>query len=91
METPYETKIDRFGRVLIPKELREDLGLSPGSVLTIEQRGKEIALYPLSEEPTLVHKGEVLVARVEAKQDLSGIEKKLRSDRLGALLRRSGK
>ena len=90
METPYETKIDRFGRVLIPKELREDLGLSPGTPLTIEQRGREIALYPISTDPPLVHKGKVLVAKVEAMQDLSRIEKKLRSDRLSALWRRSG-
>lgn len=91
MENPYETRIDRFGRVLIPKELREDLGLSPGTILTIEQRGREITLHPVSGEPALVHKGEVLVARVEAMQDLSGIEKKLRADRLNTLLRRSGK
>ncbi len=91
METPHETKIDRFGRVLIPKEVREDLGLSPGTILTIERRGKEIALYPISEEPTLVYEGKVLVAKVKALQDLSGIEKKLRSDRLGKLLGRSDK
>ena len=28
-----ETTLDRFGRVVIPKQVRDDLGLKPGAVL----------------------------------------------------------
>ena len=32
-----ETILDRFGRVVIPKKVREDLGLEPGVVLKIKK------------------------------------------------------
>jgi transcriptional pleiotropic regulator of transition state genes len=38
--------IDRYGRVLIPKEVRERLGLEPSTVLDLIVRGEEIVLRP---------------------------------------------
>ncbi len=35
-----ETTIDRFGRVVIPKRLRDDLGLKVGEPLVIEERAE---------------------------------------------------
>ncbi len=34
-----EITVDRFGRVVIPKEVREGLGLEPGSVLRVGGSG----------------------------------------------------
>ena len=39
--------LDKAGRVLIPKSLREDLHLGPGDVLELKQQGEEITLRPI--------------------------------------------
>lgn len=85
MNAQHETTLDKFGRIVIPKEIREALGLQPGSLLKIEQRGGKLALCPISEEPRLILKGGVLVARVEPLQDLKGIERKFRQGRVSRL------
>ncbi|MFQ5711652.1 MAG: AbrB/MazE/SpoVT family DNA-binding domain-containing protein [Candidatus Geothermarchaeales archaeon] len=41
-----ETIIDQRGRVLIPKEIREELNLRPDQKISIELRGGEIILKP---------------------------------------------
>jgi len=40
------TSIDKRGRVVIPKELRERLDLKPEQSIFIEVRGKELVLKP---------------------------------------------
>ena len=56
-----ETTIDKFGRVVIPKRLREDLDLHPGIVLRIKQDERKISIEPVQDEPTFVVKKGVLV------------------------------
>ncbi len=56
-----ETTLDKFGRVVIPKEIRDDLGLKPGEVLQIEKSDDEVVLKPLREESPLHIKNGVLV------------------------------
>ena len=38
------TKIDNFGRILIPKKIRKKLGLEPGEKISIETTRKKIIL-----------------------------------------------
>lgn len=38
--------IDRFGRVLIPKKLRESLGVQPGEQVEVELDGRVLHLRP---------------------------------------------
>ncbi len=61
------TSIDKRGRVVIPKELRENLGLKPDQSLVIEPRAKEIVLRPaLKVEEFIVElKGCIRGSRVE--------------------------
>ena len=47
------TKIDKAGRVVIPKAVREALQLQPGDELEAVQDGDAISLRPLIEEPVL--------------------------------------
>jgi AbrB family looped-hinge helix DNA binding protein len=56
-----ETTLDKFGRVVIPKEIRDDLSLKPGEVLQVEKSGDEVILKLLREEPALHMKEGVLV------------------------------
>ncbi len=46
-------RIDKAGRIVIPKPLRETLGLGPGDSLVAESSGQEITLRPWHEPATL--------------------------------------
>jgi AbrB family looped-hinge helix DNA binding protein len=56
--------IDRAGRVVIPKPLRDELGLSPNKQLEIEVVDGHIELAPPPDPPTVVEgpNGPVVVA-----------------------------
>jgi AbrB family looped-hinge helix DNA binding protein len=56
-----ETTLDRFGRIIIPKNVREDMGLEAGAVLRIEKQGEKIVLQPIQGEPQVVEKKGILV------------------------------
>ena len=77
-----ETTLDRFGRVVIPKRLREDLGLHPGSVLQIKQDDRKIFIEPVHEEPRIVVKKGVLVYQGVATGDIDSVIKDHRKERL---------
>jgi AbrB family looped-hinge helix DNA binding protein len=39
-----QTKIDKFGRILIPQKIRRKLGLRAGEILQLEEFGKSIVI-----------------------------------------------
>ena len=45
------TRVSSKGQVVIPKPVRDKLGLLPGTVLRVEVEGKRVVLEPLSEPP----------------------------------------
>lgn len=45
--------IDRAGRIVIPKPIREGLHLKPGDSLELENEGDQITLRPIRPQPTL--------------------------------------
>jgi AbrB family looped-hinge helix DNA binding protein len=65
-----EAMLDRFGRIVIPKRVRQDLGLHVGSVLEIEERDDQIVLSVRRDQPDLVREDGVLVYTGEAAGDL---------------------
>ena len=56
-----EIILDKSGRVVIPKEIRDDLGLKPGEVLHVEIFEDEVILKPLRGETPLYVKDGVLI------------------------------
>jgi len=46
--------IDKAGRVVVPKPLREKLGLEAGDNLLVESDGDQITLRPIRPQPLLV-------------------------------------
>jgi AbrB family looped-hinge helix DNA binding protein len=54
--------IDPTGRLVIPKEVREEAGLRPGMALEIRCRGGHIEIEPAPVPVKLVRKGRLLVA-----------------------------
>jgi AbrB family looped-hinge helix DNA binding protein len=45
--------VDRAGRVLIPKALRQELHLGPGDALELNSEGEQITLRPVRPEALL--------------------------------------
>jgi AbrB family looped-hinge helix DNA binding protein len=56
-----EITLDRFGRIIIPKDVRDDMGLEAGAVLQIEKDGEKIVLQPVQGEPKVMEKKGILV------------------------------
>lgn len=81
-----EVKIDDYGRIVIPKEVREKLGIESGSALEIrvdqeEDAGGAITLKPKGHEPALQQKGELLVHSGRLTEDGFDVVEQIRSTR----------
>lgn len=77
-----ETKLDKFGRVVLPKEIRDNLDLKPGQVLKIEKSDDEVVLKPLRKESPLHVKDGVLIFSGTATGDIMEAVRLHREERL---------
>jgi len=59
---PMHATVDSVGRILVPKALRDALGLRPGSTVDISRYGEGLTLIPAGRTARLVEEGGVLVA-----------------------------
>lgn len=82
-------RIDKSGRIVLPKPLREHLGLKPGAELEVLSREGGVLLRTVEERPALskidglwVHRG---VAQAGAKWDR--IIEEVREERIGSVLK----
>jgi len=80
-----ETSVDRFGRVVIPKKIRDRLSLKPGGTLNVDAVGDHIVLRPVGQAPALQTKQGVLVFTGKATDDLSRAVEAQREKRSSAL------
>ncbi len=53
--------IDKAGRVVLPKDVREELSINPGDLLNVTIRGNEVALSPRREACGFIRRGNALV------------------------------
>jgi len=53
--------IDRFGRIVLPKEIRDRFGVKPGTEFELEERGDAILLKPVQKMAKIIDKGGWLV------------------------------
>jgi len=52
-----KVKIDKLGRVVLPKPLRQRYSLRPGTELEVTERAGEVLLRPATQKPTMVQIG----------------------------------
>jgi AbrB family looped-hinge helix DNA binding protein len=81
------TTVDRFGRVVVPKSMRERLGLGAGSAIEIEEAEGRISLRPAEDSSPLTMKEGILVFEGVATGDL---ETAVGADRAGRAHRLAG-
>lgn len=66
---PVKTSIDAAGRIVVPKPLRDALGLTAGAELDISRYGAGLQLIPAGRTARLVDEGGRLVAAGETTID----------------------
>lgn len=81
-----EVKLDDYGRIVIPKEVRDKLGIESGSALEIlvdseGDAGGAITLRPKGQEPALQQKGELLVHSGSLTEEDFDVVEQIRSGR----------
>ena len=61
-----KTVVSKKGQVVIPKQARDKLGLTPGTVLKVQVEGKRIILEPLQEPPkeTFIEAGSTITEQL---------------------------
>lgn len=63
--------LDKAGRVVLPKDLRDRLRLEAGDELLVEETGEEIILRPVRAEPTLKKERGVWVYQGQSRAERS--------------------
>jgi AbrB family looped-hinge helix DNA binding protein len=76
-----KTTLDRFGRVIVPKGIRDRLGLVPGSEMTIDEHENEVVLKLVEQGAPLKLEHGILVFAGTAKSDLTEAVRMHREDR----------
>lgn len=61
--------IDKAGRIVLPKPVREELSLSPGDSLEMESSGDRIVLRPRHARPRVYKKHGIWVLHTESPLD----------------------
>jgi AbrB family looped-hinge helix DNA binding protein len=64
-----ETTVDSVGRIVVPKRLRDALGLKPGTVVDISRYGAGLQVVPAGRTARIVEENGVLVATGETTID----------------------
>jgi len=60
-----KTTIDQAGRLVVPKPLRDELGLEKGTLLEIKLREGRLEIEPVATPMRLVRRGTTLVATTD--------------------------
>ena len=75
--------VDKFGRVVLPKSLRESQGLGPGERVDVEERPECLILRPARRRSVVTSKCGLLVFGGAAEGDLTQALAHHRRERIG--------
>lgn len=82
--------IDKAGRMVLPKKVRDRMGISPGTEFEVIEEKDRIVLKPVPRQPRLIREGSVLVVvpdDVTAEVDVVELVKKDREARIQKFLK----
>ena len=79
--------IDQAGRIVLPKDVRQELAIKPGDTLKLSIHGSSVTLTPNKEATGFVRKGHALVFATAgdetlSQDDVNGILEEGRDERL---------
>jgi AbrB family looped-hinge helix DNA binding protein len=74
--------VDKFGRMVLPKAIRDDLGLKPGDVLDATEEGDAIILRPRARQNVVRRKEGLLVSCGVAVGDVAKAVEEHRGERV---------
>ena len=77
-----EVTVDKFGRILLPKRLRDLLGLRPGSRLAVTADEEQVVLRTVEGAPILSEDDGILVFEGEIEGEDRDLLKTIRDERL---------
>jgi AbrB family looped-hinge helix DNA binding protein len=77
-----KTTLDRFGRLVVPKDIRDRLGLHPGAEMEIDEQGDAVMLKPAGSETPVKMEDGVLVFTGTARGDISEAVRSHRQEHL---------
>ena len=83
-------RVDKAGRVVLPKPIRDHFGLRAGSALEVTVKSEGVVLTPERERPALMKRGGLLVHTGEPEADLSDLRKIIEEDREERMRRGAG-
>jgi AbrB family looped-hinge helix DNA binding protein len=80
-------RLDKLGRVVLPKPLRARYGLRPGTELEVSEGAQEFILRPARSSPTMVNDRGIWVHQgvPQAEVDLAKVIREDRGERLKRL------
>ncbi len=81
------TTLDKFGRVIIPKRVREHLGIDSKTSLNISEDGKRIVIELIKEKEPVVDRDGILVFTGKLEDKDSELIKSDRNRRMKKLLK----
>ena len=86
-------EIDKAGRIVVPKKLRDDLHLVPGTRLSVERNGDRLVFEQATSEPQLIKKDGMWVVSGGpiTEVDVSELIRQGYAERMERILEGSGK
>lgn len=79
-------KIDKFGRLLIPKRIRDRCGLKPGTILRVDVGDEGSQLMLVKPKVVLFEKNGLLVCFSSSTSNFINIVEQVREDRIAQLM-----
>jgi len=78
----FKTKIDKFGRIVIPKKIRNDFGLKNNTEVEVEATSDNIIVRPKPSNPFVIDKDGILVVCSEPLEPFTDFLQENREDRV---------
>ncbi|MBU4313759.1 MAG: AbrB/MazE/SpoVT family DNA-binding domain-containing protein [Actinobacteria bacterium] len=83
----FKTKIDKFGRIVIPKKIRNDFGLKNNTEVEVEATSDNIIVHPKPSNPFVIDKDGILVVCSEPLESFTDFLQKEREDRMKRVIK----